>query len=77
MKLKKKEDHSVDTSVLLEEGSKYPLEEIQRQSLEQKLKARSSSDCPTWASNPQTVTKPRHYCGYQVLTDRNLIQAVS
>jgi hypothetical protein len=31
MKLKKKEDHSVDTMVLLRRGSKYPWEEIQRQ----------------------------------------------
>ena len=29
MKLKKKEDHSVYTSVLLRRGSKYPWEEIQ------------------------------------------------
>jgi hypothetical protein len=44
MNLKKKEDHSVDISVLLEGGSKYPWEEIQRQSLEQKPKERSSND---------------------------------
>jgi hypothetical protein len=29
MKLKKKEDHSVDTSVLLRRGLNYPWEEIQ------------------------------------------------
>jgi hypothetical protein len=40
MKLKKKEDQSVDTSAFLERGSKYPWEEIQRQKLEQKVKER-------------------------------------
>jgi hypothetical protein len=35
MKLKKKEDQSVDTSVLLRRGTKYPWEEIQRQIMEQ------------------------------------------
>jgi hypothetical protein len=74
MKLKKKEDHSVDFMSFLEGGSKYPWEEIQRQSLEQKLKERSSSDCPIWGSVQYIVTKPRHYCGcQQVLADRILI----
>jgi hypothetical protein len=74
MNLKKNEDQSVDTLVLLRRGSKYSWEEIQRQSLEQKLKERPSSDCPTWGSIPYTVTKPRHYCGcQQVLADRSLI----
>jgi hypothetical protein len=55
-------------------GSKYPWEEIQKQNLEQKLKERTSTDCPTWGSNPYTVTKPRHYCGCQhVLADKSLI----
>jgi hypothetical protein len=58
----------------LEVGSKYPWEEIQKQNLEQKLKERTSTDCPTWGSNPYTVTKPRHYCGCQhVLADKSLI----
>jgi hypothetical protein len=40
MKLKKKEDQSVDNLVLLiEGGTKYPWEELQRQSVKQKLKA--------------------------------------
>ena len=38
MKLKKKEDQTVDTSVLLRSGTKYPWEEIQRQSVKQRLK---------------------------------------
>jgi hypothetical protein len=38
MKLKKKEDQSVDTSFLLRTGTKCTWEEIQRQCLERKLK---------------------------------------
>jgi hypothetical protein len=38
MKLKKKEDQSVDTSVLLRMGTKYSQEEIWRKSVEQRLK---------------------------------------
>jgi hypothetical protein len=38
MKLKKKEDQSVDTLILLRKGAKYPWEELQRQSVEQRLK---------------------------------------
>jgi hypothetical protein len=36
MKLKKKEDQSMDTKVLLRRGNKIPIEEIQ--SVEQRLK---------------------------------------
>jgi hypothetical protein len=74
VKLKKKEDQSVYTSVLLKRGSKSPWEDMQRQSVEQRLKERPFRDCPTWGSIPYTVTKPRHYCGcQQVLPDRDLI----
>jgi hypothetical protein len=38
MKLKKKEDQSVDTSFLLRMGKKYQWKELQRQSSEQILK---------------------------------------
>jgi hypothetical protein len=75
MKLRKKEDHSVDTSVLLRRENKNPREEIQRQSVEQRLNERPARDCPTWGSILYTVTKPRHYCGCQeVLADRSKIQ---
>jgi hypothetical protein len=47
MKLKKKEDQSVDSSVLLRRGSKIPMEELQRQTVEQKLNERPSSDYST------------------------------
>jgi hypothetical protein len=45
----------------LEEGTKYPWEEVQRQSVEQRLKERPSRDCPTWdashvqSPNPDTI----------------------
>jgi hypothetical protein len=38
MKLKKKEDQTVDISILLRRGTKYPWEELQKQSVEQTLK---------------------------------------
>jgi hypothetical protein len=75
MKLKKKEDQSVGTSVLLRRGTKYPWKELQRESVEQRLKKWPSRDCPTWRPIPYTIAKPRHYCGcQQVLADRSLIQ---
>jgi hypothetical protein len=73
-KLKKKEDQNVGILVLLRGGTKYPWEEIQRQSVEQRLKERPSRDCLTWGFIPYTVTKHRHYCRcQQVLADRSLI----
>jgi hypothetical protein len=56
MKLKKKEDQSMDTLVLLRRGTKYPWEKIQRQSVEQRLKERPSRDCPTWG--PSHIQSP-------------------
>jgi hypothetical protein len=47
MKLKKKEDQSVDTSILLRARTKFPWEDIQRKRVEQRLKERSSRHCPT------------------------------
>jgi hypothetical protein len=60
MKLKKKEDQSMDTLVLLRRGNKIPMGERQR--VEQRLKESPSRDCPTWESISCTVTKSRHYC---------------
>jgi hypothetical protein len=68
------EDGRSKCGIFLEGVSKYPLEEVQRQSLGQKLKERPSTDCPIRESIPYTVTKPRHYCGCQkVPTDSILI----
>jgi hypothetical protein len=48
MKLKKKEDQSVDASFGPSlKGEKYSQEEIWRQTVEQRLKERPSSDCLT------------------------------
>jgi hypothetical protein len=52
MKLKKKEDQSVDTSLLLRMGKKYPWRELQRQSLELRQKERPSRDSCTQGSIP-------------------------
>jgi len=70
MKLKKKEDQSVDTSDLLRRGNKkYTQEKIQRQSVDQRLKERPSRDYPIWGIHPiyrhQTQTilcMPRSAC---------------
>ena len=47
--------------LFLDGGTKYPLEEIQRQRVKQKLKERPSRDCSLWESIPYTDTKPRHF----------------
>jgi hypothetical protein len=57
MKLKKKEDQSVDTLILLRKGNRYPWKELQRQNVEQRLKELPSRDCPTWGSIPCIITK--------------------
>jgi hypothetical protein len=44
MKLKKKEDHSVDISLLLRMRKKYPWKELQRQSLVLRQKERPYRD---------------------------------
>jgi hypothetical protein len=54
MKLKNKEDQSVDTSLLLEWGTKYPWKELQRQSSELRWKKGPSRNCLTWESIPNT-----------------------
>jgi hypothetical protein len=66
MKLKKKEDQSVDASVLLRRGNKIQ-EEIWRQSVEFR-------HCPTYGSILYTVAKPGCYCEcWEVFADGNLI----
>jgi hypothetical protein len=61
MKLKKKDDQSVDTSVLLRMGNKISMGGVTETIMEQKRKERLSRDCPTWGSLLYTVIKPRHY----------------
>jgi hypothetical protein len=52
MKLKKKEEQSMDTSSLLRIGKKYPWKELQRKSSELRQKEGPSRDCPTQGSIP-------------------------
>jgi hypothetical protein len=66
MKLKKKEDQSVDTLFLLRMGNKkFPWKELQRQSLELRWKDGLSRDCPTrdpshiQPPNPNTIAYAR------------------
>jgi hypothetical protein len=73
VKLKKKEDQSLDTLILLRMGIKIPMGGDTETKCGTEMKERPSRDCPTWRSFPYTVTKLRHYCGYQqVLADRRL-----
>jgi hypothetical protein len=68
MKLKKKDDQSVDASVLLRRGgAKYSQEEIWRQSVEQRLKKRLSRDClpgdpfHKQPPNPEVIVDARRF----------------
>jgi hypothetical protein len=74
MKLKNKENQSVDTLVLLRKGIKIPMGGDRVTKFEQKLKKRSSIDCPTWGSISYILSKPKHYYGcQQVFADTSLI----
>jgi hypothetical protein len=59
MKLKKKEDQSVDTSILLRRENKIPMGGITETKCGVETEGRPSSDCPTWGSISYTITKPR------------------
>jgi hypothetical protein len=73
MKLKK-EDQSMDFSVLLRRGNKILTGGNKEQTVEQRQKKRPSRDCPTWGSTPYTVAKSGCFCGFlQVLADGSLI----
>jgi hypothetical protein len=52
LKLKKKEDQSVNASVLLKRGNKILTGEIRGQSVEQRLKEEPYRHCSTWGSIP-------------------------
>jgi hypothetical protein len=74
MKLKKKEDQSMATLVLLRRENKIPMGGYTETKCGERLKERPSRDCPTWRSIPYTAIKSRHYCGcQQVLADSSLI----
>jgi hypothetical protein len=52
MKLKKKEDHSVDTSFLLRRGNKIPMKEVAETNFGPETEGRTIQDCPTCVSFP-------------------------
>jgi hypothetical protein len=52
MKLKKKEHHSVDTSVLFRRGNKIPMRGVTEIKYRAETEGKSSSDYPTWESIP-------------------------
>jgi hypothetical protein len=73
MKLKKKEDQSVDTPVLLRRGKKIPMGGDIETNHGAEIEGKAVQRLPHLGSIPYTVTKPRHYCEYQqVLADRSL-----
>jgi hypothetical protein len=75
MELKKKEEQSVDTLILLRRGNKIPMEGVTKTKCEAETEQMTlSRDCPTWGSISYTTTKLRHYCEcQQELADRSLI----
>jgi hypothetical protein len=74
MKIKMKEDQSVDTLFLLRMGNKIPMEGVTVTKFRVEMEGRPSRNCPTQVSIPYTTTKPRHYCiCQQDFADRTLI----
>ena len=68
--------HPIISKFLTQNWSKYSDQyfpkEILWQSVEQRLKENSSSDCPIWGSIPYTDTKLRYCRCQEVLSDRSL-----
>jgi hypothetical protein len=74
MKLKKKENQSVDISVLLRKLNKIPMEGVTETTYGSETEGMTIQRLPHLGSISYTTTKPRHYCGcQQELADRNLI----
>jgi hypothetical protein len=74
MKLKKKEDQSVDTLVLLRRGNKIPMGGVTETKCGAETEGKTIQRLPHLGLHPNIVTKPRPHCGCQhVLTDRSLI----
>jgi hypothetical protein len=62
MKHKKKENQSVDTSLLLRMGNKIPMEGFTETKFRAEMEGRTIQRLPTWGFTPYTTTKLRHYC---------------
>jgi hypothetical protein len=74
MKLKKKEDQSVDTSVLFRRENKILIEGNTETKYGAEPKGKAIQRLPQLVIHPYTVTKLRHDCGCQkVLTGMSLI----
>jgi hypothetical protein len=74
MKLKMKEDQSVDTLFLLRRGNKIPMEQVTETKFRAVTEERTIQRLPNWGSISYTTTKPRQYCTCQQdLSDRTLI----
>jgi hypothetical protein len=74
MKLKKKEDQSMGTSIFLRRGNKIPMEGVTGTTFREKTEGMAIQRLPHLGSIPYTTTKPRHYCRcQQELADRSLI----
>ena len=74
MELKKKEDQSVDTLILLRRGNKIPMEGVTETKCGAETEGMAIQKLPHLGSIPYISTKPRHYCRYQQEpADRRLI----
>jgi hypothetical protein len=72
MKLKKKEDQSVDASVLLRRGNKILMGGNMKTKYGAETEGKAIQRLPYLGIHPSH--EPRHYCGcQQVLSDRSLI----
>ena len=75
MKLKKKEDQSVDASVLLRRGNKILTGGNMETKYGAETEGKAIQRLPHLGIHPIYSHQPRHYCGCQkVLADRSLIQ---
>jgi hypothetical protein len=74
MKLKKKEDQSVDTFYFLRMGNKILMEGVTETKLGADTEGRTIQRLPHLRIHPINNTKPRHYCIWQQdFADRTLI----
>ena len=74
IKLQKKEDQSMNTSVLLRRGNKIPMEGVTEAKYRSETKGMTSQETAPPGDPSHIVTKLRYSCGFQQeLADRNLL----
>jgi hypothetical protein len=74
MKLKKKEDQSVDTLILLRRGNKITMEGVTETKCATENEEMIIQRLPHLGIHPIYITKTKHFCGcQQVLADRSLL----